>query len=192
MLAGYSSRRPIRPRRGVPHASLRPLGRCANSSIPRLSSESAAKCFPVSSRRSVRSSWWVPESGSPKPSKYSTPSSSDSAYPSPRHSTLTTCLPSDHPLNCGRPATIGDRAGNIAVQNSDLLLVLGCRLNIRQISYNWKAFARAAFKIQVDIDPAEFQKPTVKPDLPFTPISQLSCRSSNGNSPITHPPTQRG
>ena len=74
-------------------------------------------------------------------------------------------VPSDHPLNCGRPATIGDRPGNLAVQNSDLLLILGCRLNIRQISYNWKAFARAAFKIQVDIDPAEFQKPTVKPDL---------------------------
>ncbi len=76
-------------------------------------------------------------------------------------------LDADHPLNCGRPATIGDRPGNLAVQNSDLLLVLGCRLNIRQVSYNWKAFARAAFKIQVDIDPAEFQKPTVKPDLPI-------------------------
>jgi acetolactate synthase-1/2/3 large subunit len=74
-------------------------------------------------------------------------------------------LPSDHPLHCGRPATIGDRPGNLAVQNSDLLLILGCRLNIRQVSYNWPAFARAAFKIQVDIDPAEFQKPTVKPDL---------------------------
>jgi acetolactate synthase I/II/III large subunit len=76
-------------------------------------------------------------------------------------------LPSDHPLNCGRPATVGDRAGNLAVQNSDLLLILGSRLNIRQISYNWRAFARGAFKIQVDIDQAEFQKPTVKPDLPI-------------------------
>jgi acetolactate synthase-1/2/3 large subunit len=76
-------------------------------------------------------------------------------------------LASDHPLHCGRPATIGDRPGNLAVQNSDVLLILGCRLNIRQVSYNWKAFARAAFKIQVDIDPAELQKPTVKPDLPI-------------------------
>jgi acetolactate synthase I/II/III large subunit len=74
-------------------------------------------------------------------------------------------LPSDHPLHCGRPATIGDRPGNLTVQNSDVLLILGCRLNIRQVSYNWQAFARAAFKIQVDIDPAEFHKPTVKPDL---------------------------
>jgi acetolactate synthase-1/2/3 large subunit len=76
-------------------------------------------------------------------------------------------LASDHPLNCGRPGTVGDRPGNLAVQNADLLLILGCRLNIRQVSYNWKAFARAAFKIQVDIDPAEFDKPTVKPDLPI-------------------------
>jgi len=71
------------------------------------------------------------------------------------------------PLYCGRPGTIGDRAGNFAVQNSDLLLVVGCRLNIRQVSYNWEWFARAAFKVQVDVDPAELRKPTVKPDLPI-------------------------
>lgn len=76
-------------------------------------------------------------------------------------------IESNHPLYCGRPGTVGDRAGNFAVQNSDLLLVIGCRLNIRQISYNWKAFARDAFKIIVDIDPLEFQKPTVVPDLPI-------------------------
>jgi acetolactate synthase-1/2/3 large subunit len=73
-------------------------------------------------------------------------------------------IPTDHPLACGRPGTIGDRAGNFAVQNSDVLLVLGSRLNIRQVSYNWQNFARAAYKIQVDIDPAELDKPTVKPD----------------------------
>ena len=61
---------------------------------------------------------------------------------------------------------MGDRAGNFAVQNADVLLVLGCRLHIRQISYNWKAFARHAYKIQVDIDEAELSKPTVRPDLP--------------------------
>jgi len=75
-------------------------------------------------------------------------------------------LASDHPLFCGRPGTIGDRAGNFVVQNSDLVLVLGSRLNIRQVSYNWKDFARNAFKIQVDVDAAELQKPTVTPDLP--------------------------
>lgn len=74
-------------------------------------------------------------------------------------------IASDNPLFCGRPSTIGDRAGNFALQNSDLLLVIGSRLNIRQISYNWKEFARNAFKIQVDVDPAELNKPTLKPDM---------------------------
>jgi acetolactate synthase I/II/III large subunit len=73
---------------------------------------------------------------------------------------------SDNPYFCGRPSSLGDRPGNFTVQNADLLLVLGSRLNVRQVSYNWKDFARNAFKIQVDIDPAELDKPTVKPDLP--------------------------
>ena len=77
-------------------------------------------------------------------------------------------VPSDDPLFCGRPGTIGTRAGNFTVQNADLLLILGSRLNIRQISYNWQAFAPKAFKIQVDIDPAEFAKPTVRPDMAIT------------------------
>ncbi len=75
------------------------------------------------------------------------------------------CVADDHRLYAGRPGTIGDRAGNFAVQNSDLLLVLGSRLNIRQIGYNWKTFARAAFKIVVDIDGLELKKPTISPDL---------------------------
>lgn len=73
----------------------------------------------------------------------------------------------DHPLNCGRPGTIGDRAGNFTVQNADLLLILGSRLNIRQVSYNWKSFAREAVKIWVDIDPLELSKPSVAADLPI-------------------------
>ena len=51
------------------------------------------------------------------------------------------------------------------VQNSDLVLVLGSRLNIRQVSYNWPSFARNAQKIWVDIDLAEFNKPYVKADV---------------------------
>ncbi len=75
-------------------------------------------------------------------------------------------IASDDPLFCGRPGTIGTRAGNFTVQNADVLLVLGSRLNIRQVSYNWPSFARTAFKIQVDADPSELAKPTVRPDLP--------------------------
>lgn len=77
-------------------------------------------------------------------------------------------IASDDPLFCGRPGTIGTRAGNFTLQNADLVLILGSRLNIRQVSYNWQTFAPRAFKIQVDIDPAEFAKPTVTPDLAVT------------------------
>lgn len=74
-------------------------------------------------------------------------------------------IASDHPLFAGRPGTIGTRAGNMCVQAADFVLVLGSRLNIRQVSYNWDAFAKNAWLAQVDVDPAELSKPTVKPDL---------------------------
>ncbi len=76
-------------------------------------------------------------------------------------------VPDDHPLYVGRPGTVGDRAGNFAVQKSDLLLVLGCRLNVRQISYNFAAFAPDATKVMVDVDAAELTKPTISIDLPI-------------------------
>ncbi len=75
-------------------------------------------------------------------------------------------LHDDHTCYVGRPGTVGDRAGNFAVQNADLLLVLGSRLNIRQIGYNYSAFARNAFKIMVDIDALEMIKPTLTIDMP--------------------------
>ena len=71
----------------------------------------------------------------------------------------------DHPLYCGRPGTIGDRPGNFVAQNADLLLILGSRLNIRQVSYNWQSFARKAYKIWIDIDPLEMEKPSVNADM---------------------------
>lgn len=70
-------------------------------------------------------------------------------------------VPNTHPSFAGRPGTVGDRAGNFSVQNADFLLVLGCRLNIRQISYNWESFASKAWKAMVDIDQAELDKPTL-------------------------------
>jgi len=74
-------------------------------------------------------------------------------------------IASDDPVFVGRPGTIGTRPGNFAVQNSDVLLVLGNRLNIRQTGYAFKSFARAAYKIWVDVDPAELHRPTIQPDL---------------------------
>lgn len=73
-------------------------------------------------------------------------------------------LPNDNFCYAGRPGTVGDRAGNFTVQNSDLIIILGSRLNIRQVSYNHKNFASKAYKIHIDIDPAELDKPTLHTD----------------------------
>ena len=74
-------------------------------------------------------------------------------------------IPSDHPLSFGRIGTIGQRAANFVLQNADLVITIGTRNNIRQVSYNWENFAKRAKKVVIDIDPAELAKPTVKPDL---------------------------
>ena len=74
-------------------------------------------------------------------------------------------LPSDHPLNFGRPSTVGQRGANFIFQNADLLLNIGCRMNVRQIGYTFEAVARQAYKISIDIDKVELKKQTFKPDL---------------------------
>lgn len=72
----------------------------------------------------------------------------------------------DNKYFAGMPGTVGTRQGNFAVQNCDLLISLGCRLNIRMIGYNHYNFAENAYKIIVDIDPRELEKPTIRPDMP--------------------------
>jgi len=74
-------------------------------------------------------------------------------------------IASDHPLFAGRPGTIGTRSGNFCMQNADLVLVIGSRLNIRQTSYNWDSFGKNAWIVQVDVDGAELTKPGVQADL---------------------------
>ena len=64
-------------------------------------------------------------------------------------------LPFDHELNMGRPGVVASRASNFAVQNCDLLLVIGARLDNVVTAYNPGGFARAAKKIVVDIDAEE-------------------------------------
>jgi acetolactate synthase-1/2/3 large subunit len=81
-----------------------------------------------------------------------------------------------HPNYAGRIGTLGNRSGNFTLQNADLILCLGSRNNIRQASYNWQNFGQKAFKIIVDIDPAELAKPTVKPDLPILADLLGFCR----------------
>jgi acetolactate synthase I/II/III large subunit len=76
-------------------------------------------------------------------------------------------LPSDHPLFAGRPGTVGQRGANFIFQNADMLLCIGCRMNVLQIGYNQASVARAAFKVSVDVDATELAKWTFKPDLPI-------------------------
>lgn len=66
---------------------------------------------------------------------------------------------------CGRGGTMGDRPGNFAVQNSDFLLCIGSRLSIYQVGYNVDTWAREAYVIDVDVDPEELKKPTIRVDL---------------------------
>ena len=70
----------------------------------------------------------------------------------------------EHPCYAGRPGADGDRAGNFVVQNCDLLLILGARMHIRQVGFNWQTFARAATKVMVDADVVEMNKPTLPID----------------------------
>ena len=72
----------------------------------------------------------------------------------------------EHPLYCGRAGNMGDRPGNWAIQNADLILAVGTRISIRQVGYNWQTWARAAEVIMVDIDQAEMKKPTLHVELP--------------------------
>ncbi|WP_298987771.1 thiamine pyrophosphate-binding protein, partial [uncultured Campylobacter sp.] len=71
----------------------------------------------------------------------------------------------DHELFFGRYGTIGNRAANFVVQNSDLIIAIGARLNIRAVSYNWEFFGREAKKILVDIDQNELNKKTIATDI---------------------------
>lgn len=73
----------------------------------------------------------------------------------------------NNPLYCGRAGNMGDRPGNWAIQNADLILAVGTRISIRQVGYNWKTWARAAEVIMVDVDQAELKKPTLHVEMPI-------------------------
>jgi len=73
-------------------------------------------------------------------------------------------LPSDHPLYVGRLGTKGDRAGNFAIQNSDLVISLGSSLSVSVTGFRYETFAREAKKIAVDTDSNEHKKGTINMD----------------------------
>ena len=76
------------------------------------------------------------------------------------------CMPVDDPLYAGRPGNFGDRPGNFAVQNADLVFSVGSRLSVRQVGFNWKGWAREAYTIVNDIDAEELKKPTLHVSMP--------------------------
>ena len=67
-------------------------------------------------------------------------------------------LDDDDPLFIGRPGTVASRAANFALQNADFVLVIGTRLDPPLMGWDPKQFARGAYKVVVDIDPAELRK----------------------------------
>lgn len=75
------------------------------------------------------------------------------------------CICSDDPYYVGRPGSNGQRAAHFAIQQADLLLVLGCRLSVSTIGYYPERFAGNAYKIQVDVDQKELDKHDVPVDL---------------------------
>lgn len=74
-------------------------------------------------------------------------------------------IDSSHPQYIGRIGIKGDRAGNLAMQNSDLLIVIGSSLPVAEIGYSYDQFAREARKIVVDIDISSHKKKTINIDL---------------------------
>lgn len=76
-------------------------------------------------------------------------------------------LPAGTPELVGRPGTYGDRAANFTVQACDLLLSVGCRLALGLVGHDYDGFAQNAYRISVDVDRAELEKPSVRPHLPI-------------------------
>lgn len=71
------------------------------------------------------------------------------------------------PLYFGNFGILGQRLANLAVQNADFLLILGCRMSIPNIGYNFGDFSPESFKVMVDIDAEEIGKSTLNVDLAF-------------------------
>lgn len=73
-------------------------------------------------------------------------------------------IPSDHPNFSGRIGSLGTIEGNKALREAGLVICLGTRNNIRQVSYKWENFAKNAYKVGVDKDIEELKKSTIKFD----------------------------
>jgi len=83
------------------------------------------------------------------------------------------------PLFVGNFGLLGERAGNFAIQNADLLLILGSRLSIPNIGYQSHLFSPKSIKVMVDIDKNELNKPTLNIDYPINKDLNLFLNELN-------------
>lgn len=81
-------------------------------------------------------------------------------------------IESDHVLYVGRPGNYGERSANMAIQNADLIISLGCRLASSLVGHSPEQFGKHAYKIVVDIDREELDKPGVS----INEKLQLDCK----------------
>ncbi len=82
----------------------------------------------------------------------------------------------NHKLNFGRPGAVGQRAANIIQQKSDLLIILGARMDMGQTAYMHKYLAPKAKKIMVDIDEFEIKKMDTEIHLPINADAKIFIR----------------
>jgi acetolactate synthase I/II/III large subunit len=88
-------------------------------------------------------------------------------------------LPAEDVANIGRPGTVGLRAANIALQNCDLMISVGCRLDNIVTSYNKQTFARSAKKLVVDVDKEELKGHGDYADLAICQDAKIFLRALN-------------
>ncbi len=86
-----------------------------------------------------------------------------------------------NPLFFGRPGSIASRYANFIQQNSDFILVIGARLDLSQVGYDYKNFAKNARKVIVDIDENEIKKIDTQIDVPIIADARefLNCILAN-------------
>ncbi len=97
----------------------------------------------------------------------------------------TDIIPENHPLRCGTFGTHGTRFGNFAIQNADLVISIGSRLDTHMIGSPFSNFCRAGHKVVVDIDATEihkFAKFDLHIDVPIVADAKAFLREANRQS----------
>jgi len=99
-------------------------------------------------------------------------------------------LAEDHPCFAGRPGSVAPRGANFTLQNCDLLLSIGARLDMAFTAYAHDRLARGARKVLVDVDPAEIEKMSMEVDVKIVADARAFLRellrqlaSSRGQTP---------